>query len=104
MDTNINVNTIVLPNTGTIICTNVSLLCRAFTNIQSIDSLAHDTHPTSFLYSTAVQLGSKITLWILLDALYGNTEQTILLLYTALLFLDIIVINIGKEACIPDMI
>ncbi len=104
MDTNININTMVLPNTGTIVCANVSLLCRAFAHDQSIDASAHDTHPTPFLYSAAVQLGRKIMSRLLQDAVNGNKEQTILLLYTTLSCLDTIAMNIGKEASNPDMI
>ncbi len=104
VDTNINVNTTVLPHMGTIVCPNISLLCRVFSYAQSIDTSAHDTHPIPFLYSAAVQLGSKITSWLLQDAVYSDTEQTILLLYTALSCLDTIVTNIGKEASNPNMI
>ncbi len=103
VDTNININTTVLPQMGTIICANVSLLCRAFAHVQSIDASSHDMHPTPFLYSTAVQLGTKLTLRLLQDAVYGNAEQTILLLYMAISCLDTITMNIGKEASNPDM-
>ncbi len=96
-DKNINVNTTVIP----IFCANVSLLCRAFAQVQSIDTSAHDTQPTPFLYSAAVQLGTKITLQLLQEAVYGNTKQTILLSYMALSCLDTIAMNIGKEASTP---
>ncbi len=61
VDTTINVNTTVLPTTGTIVCANVSLLCRAFAHVQSTDASTHDSHPTPFLYSATIQLGTKRT-------------------------------------------
>ncbi len=103
MDTNINVNTTVLPQTGTIVCANVSLLCHKFAHIQSIDASAHDMHPPPFLYSAAVQLGTKITSRLLQEAVYGNTEQRILLSYMAISCLDTTTMNIGKEASNPNM-
>ncbi len=84
-----------LSDTRTIVYANSSLLCRAFAHVQSIDASAHNTFPTPFLYSAAVQLGSKITSRLLQDDKHSNNEQTILLSYTALSYLDTIVMNIG---------
>ncbi len=104
VDTNININTTVLPTTGTIVCANVSLLCRAFATVQSADTASHDTHPTPYLYSAAVQLATKITSRQMQEAVYGNSDQAMLLLFTVLTCLDTIATNIGKEAFNPDMI
>ncbi len=78
---------------GTIVCANVSLLCHAFAHVQSIDASAHNSHPTPFLYCAAVQLGTKITSRLLQEAVYGDTDQSIFLSYTAPSCLDTIATN-----------
>ena len=104
VDTSININTTILPGTGTIVCANIALLCRIFAQVQSITEATHDNHPTPFLYSAAVQLGTKITLKAIHNATYGNSEQTILLSYSVLACLDTIIMCLGKEAHNPDLL
>ncbi len=103
VDININFNTTVLPQTGTTVCDNIALLCCTFAHVQFIDTSNHDSHPILFLYSTLVQLGTKIYSQLVQDAVHGDTEQTILLSYTTISCLDTITMNIGKEASNPDM-
>lgn len=104
VDASININTTVLIGTGTIVCANVALLCRIFAQVQSITDATHDSHLTPFLYSAAVQLGTKITSKAIHNATYRNSEQTILLLYSVLACLDTIIMCLRKEAHNPDML
>lgn len=104
VDTSIIIKTTVLAGTGTIVCANVALLCRIFAAVQSITEEMHDDHPTPFLYSAAVQLGTKITSKAIHDATYGNSKQKILLLYSVLACLDMIIMRLGKEAHNPNLL
>ncbi len=104
VDMTININAAVLTGTGTIVCANVALLCCIFAQVQSITKATHNSHPTPFLYSAAVQLGTKIASKQIHDATYGNTKQTILLSYSVLACLDTIIMCLGKEAHNPNML
>lgn len=104
VDTSININTTVLTGRGTIVCANVALLCHIFAQVQSITAATHDSHPTPFLYSAAIQLGTKITSKQIHNATYKNSKITILLSYSVLACLDTIIMHLGKEAHNPDMI
>ncbi len=104
VDTVININTTVLPQTGLFVCANIVLLCRAFAQVQSTSPTATDVHPTPFLFSAAIKLGNIITSQSLQDAIAGNSEQTSLVLYTVLECLDTITMCIRKEASNPDTV
>ncbi len=104
VDTKINVNTMMLMQTGLIICANIVLLCWAFTQVHSTLPTANDNHPTSFLFSAVIKLGDIITSRHLLDAILGNSKHTTLVLYTVLMCLNTIAACIGKEASNPDML
>ncbi len=99
-----NINSTILPQTGLFVCVTIVLLCHTFMQVQSTLSTDDSDHPTPFLFSTTIKLGDIITSRLLQDAIFGNNEQKMFVLYMALECLDTIATCIGKEALNLDML
>ncbi len=104
VDTTININATMLPQMGLFVCTNTVLLCCTFAQVQSTLNDNNTSNPIPFLFNTAMKLGDIITSQPLQDAIAGQSEQTLLTLYTVLACLDTIATRNGKEASNPDML
>ncbi len=104
VDTMININTTVLPQTGLFVCANIVLLHCTFAQVQSTSPADNHAHPTPFLFDAAMKRGDIITSQPLQDTISGHSKQTLLVLYTVLACLDTIATCIAKEASYPDIL
>ncbi len=85
VDTTININTSVLPQTRLFVCSNMVLLCHTFVQVHSTSTVNNSIHHTPSLFTAAMKLGDIITLQSLQGATLGSSKQTILVLYMTLL-------------------
>ncbi len=90
--------------TNRTVCLCQHILCRTFAQVQSTLDVDTISHPTPFLFTTAMKLGDIITSQPLQVAIAGHSKQTLLVLYTVLACLEMIATCIGKEASNPDVL